>query len=92
MTDPADTDRTVHAIHPDGAAIVRYDRAGKWFLEELFGRRHRLQIPTAVDAAVRWVRHEGGTIRYGLPGGTVFDARCRKALSQQPVWPPKDRS
>ena len=90
MTGPSATDRTVHAVHPDGDAIVRYDRAGKWFLEEVDGRRHPLQIPTAVDAAVRWVRHEDGTIRYGLPGGTVFDARCRAALSRPAAWPPKD--
>lgn len=66
------SDRTVHATN---AAIryevVRYDRAGKWYLEEP-GRRRPLTLLEAVKEA-EWIDYCNGDVRLGLPGGGAFD-------------------
>jgi hypothetical protein len=74
------SDRRVHCtiVPHSGERIeyVRYNRSGKWYRED-GGRRTRITIADAVAAAsqvraaVIW--HEG------LPGGTQFDAKVRKA-------------
>ena len=73
-------DRRVHCtiVPVSGGRIeyVRYDRSGKWWRESE-GRRTPIKIAEAVAAAsqvrsaVIW--HEG------VPGGTQFDAKVRKA-------------
>lgn len=72
------SDRTVHAITNLGSEIVRYDRAGKWYVEYGTGilfRRKQIGIGGAVQRAVDW----GREIHFGRPGGRTFDARVRKA-------------
>jgi hypothetical protein len=71
-------DRTVHVtinLAGDQIEIVRYDRAGKWWLERATGYRRRLSLADAVAYAkessnVIW--HEGA------PGGRMFDAWVRQ--------------
>ena len=55
----------------DGAEIVRYDRAGKWYYESGSYRR-RLTLAEAVQFVTRpseWMP--------GKPGGGAFDCRVR---------------
>lgn len=73
-------DRTVHATYnadPEclekyRVEIVRYDNAGKWFIEYAEGRKH-----LTVTAAAAWARHGmakfGGSVVLGLHGGSTFD-------------------
>jgi hypothetical protein len=61
------SDRTVHGWSADGGEIVRYDRAGKWFLEYKDRPRARL----SVLAAARFARQGGAFL--GRPGGARFD-------------------
>lgn len=70
------SDRRVHAFCVE-YEVVRYDRAGKWFIE--FGSlepRRRLTLASAVDAAVETWDH-GGSPKMGVPGGGAFDAKLR---------------
>lgn len=70
------TDRTVHGFTADGGQVVRYERAGKWFIEYPDARpRRAVKLDDAVAAAVE------GTVIFGRPGGLTFDARARKGLS-----------
>lgn len=68
------TDRTVHATTEDGRHIVRYNRAGKWYAENMDSRRH-----ISLAEAVRLATLSGSTVRVGLPGGTMFDAKVSGA-------------
>lgn len=70
------SDRTAHAICEDGREIVRYDRAGKWYIEPREGERRLVTLAEAVDVAAE--AHVGrGQIFYGRPGGGLFDKRAR---------------
>lgn len=75
-----DSDRTVHATSAVGRLeMVRYDRAGKWYIEGTLpkhGPRASVTVKEAIDIARRWAR-SGGTVNYGLPGGQVFDRGVR---------------
>jgi hypothetical protein len=53
--------------------IVRYERAGKWYVESKIADK-RIHIGVA-DAALRSLSAEtlGGEIHLGLPGGRTFD-------------------
>lgn len=62
------SDRTVHGVSANGADIVRYDRAGKWYLEPRDAFRSRLTVADAAGHAAL------GIHRAGLPGGQVFDS------------------
>ena len=64
-------DRTVHGLTEDGAESVRYDRAGKWYIERA-GFRHPVTVAEAAQKAAEG-RHYGR-----LPGGQVFDAQVRR--------------
>lgn len=71
------TDRRVHASHPDGEQIVRYERAGKWQIELVPPSRHaplrkQVKIAEAVRRAIE-LEEQGGTIYLGLHGGQMFD-------------------
>jgi hypothetical protein len=66
-------DRLVHARRANGE-IVRYNRAGKWYVEWLdTGKRTQLTIRDAARMALFWARNDGGIVYRGLPGGTAFD-------------------
>ena len=76
------SDRTVHAEH-DGQQIVRYDRAGKWYVEQenagLVAAR-RIAVNTAARLAASWPDH---AVRLGLPGGRTFDLRVQAERRKQ---------
>lgn len=75
-----DADRTVHGFTDDGRQVVRYDRAGKWYIEYPEGagkKRRHVTITEAVRAAI------SGRVVYGRPGGLAFEARVRKVLSER---------
>lgn len=72
------TDRVVHARSKSGDEIVRYDKAGKWWLERADGTRAPLKLPTAVSEAIEFSK-TGGTIFENRYGGTMFEAKVRKA-------------
>ncbi len=61
-------DRTVHA-EGIAAEVVRYDRAGKWYIEPKNGgkRNHVSVKDAAVFAAVAC------TVHFGLSGGQRFE-------------------
>lgn len=70
-----DYDRRVHARTSDGAEIVRYDRAGKWYLEPTDGtRRRQLTLAEAIDLATQ----PDSTTFLRLPGGGAFDRAVRR--------------
>ena len=72
------SDRTVHAWSENGQELVRYDRAGKWYLEKDGEPRRLLTLMHAVAYATRMPDWH---INFGEPGGKRFDAACRKAAS-----------
>ena len=70
-------DRTVHVTIPcdPPMEVVRYDRAGTWWVESVGLRPRRILLAEAVrmaDPNLAAVWHEG------RPGGTRFDAAVRK--------------
>lgn len=72
-------DRTVHghSMWPsDPWDVVRYDRAGKWYIEHGDGRRVRVTVNHAAKVAAR------NHFNPGLPGGRTFDALVRKYRSE----------
>jgi hypothetical protein len=66
-------DRTVHACTEDGREIVRYDRSGKWYVEQ-FGLPTRPRRHVDLGEAARLATLSGSEVRFGLPGGSRFDA------------------
>jgi len=73
------SDRRVHARTRGGWEVVRYDKAGKWYLE-LFPTakvRNRLSLREAAEYAV----NSDAEIFFGLPGGGQFDVTVRRMLS-----------
>jgi hypothetical protein len=76
-------DRRVHASHPEGEEVVRYNRAGKWYIELVPPSRQaplrkQVKIAEAVKRAVELVE-EGGTKYLNQPGGEMFDHLFQKA-------------
>lgn len=71
-------DRTIHARTVNNTAIVRYDRAGKWYAERGSLRR-RLALSEAVSMATK----RGSHIYLGKPGGKLFDARVRSTVMER---------
>lgn len=66
--------RRVHGVTASGAEVVRYDTAGKWYLEHPHsGKRSQIALSEAVDLACR----PGSDVRLGLSGGRTFDAKVR---------------
>lgn len=66
------SDRTIHGMSQSGGAIVRYDRAGKWYVEYF---DHRL--PITVNDAALFATRAGASAFLGKPGGKLFDARVK---------------
>lgn len=77
-------DRTAHATSRNRRSeVARYDRAGKWWLETADGTRTSLRsIAAAVETAVA-LEADGGTIHLGRTGGTMFDAKVRRARAER---------
>lgn len=74
------SDRTVHAASPTlGLEIVRYDKAGKWFVEFSEGGRCSRSVRGAALEALSIAR-QGGWVQLGLPGGSAFDRLYRNHL------------
>jgi len=73
-------DRRIHAKYAD-MEIVRYDRAGKWYLEPTFSGLKRQHVTIAVAAlSAKWgIQNAGGTWYPGLPGGSGFDVLMRSS-------------
>lgn len=71
---------TVHAAY-DGMEIVRYNRAGKWYLEPTNKnlKRQHVTIKQAADQAI-WARRNLGSAQVflGKPGGMRFDKLVRE--------------
>jgi hypothetical protein len=63
-----DADRTVHGMTVEGYEIVRYDRAGKWYVE---GNGYRTHV--SVSKAATLATEPGGRVFLGLGGGGRFD-------------------
>lgn len=82
---PAALDRRVHAKN-GGAEVVRYDRAGHWYIElaadwgrkGLPAQRRKVSLDEAFDHAV-FLWCQGGEIFPGQPGGKAFDLLLEKS-------------
>jgi hypothetical protein len=74
-------DRRVHAhAHKHAIEVVRYEKAGKWFLEEFDIGDETVRTPLTIERAVWWallLQSHKGTILHGVPGGKVFDRKVR---------------
>lgn len=75
------TDRIVHASHPSGEEVVRYDRRGHWMIELVPPSSYaplgkRVSLAEAVQRALEL--DDGlGQVYLGLAGGTRFDNKYR---------------
>ena len=67
-----DFDRTVHGYTAEGAPIVRYDRAGKWYVEPEGGKRRPVTLTEAAKLAI------AGRVLENRAGGLAFNAKVRK--------------
>lgn len=67
------SNRQIHAVMADGSEIVRYDRAGKWYLERRDGHKH-ITLREAAEFAIE----PGARINDARPGGQSFRAEVRK--------------
>lgn len=74
-------DRTVHARIGE-QEIVRYDRAGKWWVEWVPDRMRgarQVSLGEAVDLAVKGAELGTADVFLDKPGGGMFDAKFRKS-------------
>lgn len=78
---PSMSDRKVHARSPE-MEVVRYDRAGKWYLEpEHFSLpAQHVTVKEAARYAVWAANEANGQIFTGLPGGAMFDRLVARGL------------
>ncbi len=67
-------DRTVHA-EGVAAEVVRYNRAGKWYIEpkDKTKKRRHVKIKEAAEFAA-----VAAEVHFGLSGGGSFDALVRR--------------
>lgn len=75
------SDRRVHGRTADGGEIVRYDRAGKWYIE-YESRSLRPCRRVGVLEAARLASEVGASAVRGISGGTRFDAALRVASDE----------
>lgn len=68
-------DRRAHGTTADGGEIVRYDRAGKWYVEYPDGQPRRA---VSVGSAALLATRPGAEVRRGVPGGGRFDALIKR--------------
>lgn len=75
------SDRTVHAFG-DSAEVVRYEQAGKWFIEfKGWGIPcQQVKIDEAVRKAIWLWNKDNGSVNFGRPGGSVFDRKVRAVI------------
>ena len=68
-------DRTVHATLGDGWEVVRYDRAGKWYIEHPSPGRKRRAVSVSDAAKFTTEAMNRGEAKLYLrrPGGRTFD-------------------
>lgn len=52
--------------------VVRYDRAGKWYLEPRNGTRRQ---HVNIDQAAQYAVHSDAEIFFNKPGGRAFDRK-----------------
>lgn len=72
------SDRRVHGQTADGGKIVRYNRAGKWYVEyppASYRRSRHITVGRAAELACE----DGAGAFLGLPGGARFDRLVRMA-------------
>lgn len=77
----ADNDRTVHAEGVDGTQVVRYDKAGKWWIEyqpHMLRSARPVSISEALEVALDCEK-DGGVIHLRRSGGRAFDRLIAKA-------------
>lgn len=75
-------DRIVHARWAQ-MEVVRYDRAGKWYLEPVgaVSPRQQVTLKQAAEYAV-WARNEReGHLYLDMPGGSRFDLLVDRMLN-----------
>ena len=63
----------VHATGTNGTSVVRYDRASKWYVEGLAGRK-QVNLAAAVAAATI-LSKQGGRVHDSI-GGLIFRKRA----------------
>lgn len=68
------SDQTVHGVTADGGFLVRYDRAGKWYVEYP-GLRMIPARRVTLREAVALATADGAEAVLGLPGGGAFDRK-----------------
>lgn len=71
-------DRRVHA-RIGSLEVVRYDRAGKWYLEA-DGSRQPIKVPMAAKLVVASMDTHEVEVFFDLPGGRAFDRQVRAGL------------
>jgi hypothetical protein len=74
-------DRIVHASN-DQVEVVRYDKAGKWYIEPLDRSlpRQAVSVKDAAKHAV-WLWYQGnGTVHFDRPGGAIFNRKVRALI------------
>lgn len=74
-------DRTVHAAC-DCQEVVRYNRAGKWWIEMRDGTRYPSSLAEAVSEAIGCEMCDG-VIFFDRPGGTTFDRKVKAQLTSR---------
>lgn len=88
-------DRRVHARCKDYWEVVRYDRAGKWYVEG-YGPRQGQRKQVSIWTAVHVAQANAVQVFYRVPGGGSFDAKLRALVaatdSPQPAAARPDRS
>lgn len=65
------SDRAIHGYTAGGDAIVRYDRAGKWYVEPKDGKRRQVNLTEAATLAIA-----GRAL--DAYGGQAFRAKIRQ--------------
>ena len=77
-----DDNRTVHAAGR-GYEVVRYDRAGKWYVEGCDGSRRLVTLDQAVKEAIHIAGRNRSGLFLGRPGGRAFDHRVIAAIGKR---------
>ncbi len=77
-------DRQVHA-EGQGYQVVRYDRAGKWWVEGVDGSRRQVRLDQAVREAVHITQGGRRGLYLRVGGGGAFDRRMRVHLRAEQV-------
>ena len=75
-------DHRVHIRLRDGREIVRYDRAGKWYIEHPAPDNRRFWLKLA--DAVSWAADPLAEVFLNLPGGVAFDRGVKRLRETTP--------